>query len=487
MGETTPQTPSPCEQLLDYVYGELDDAGKRGFEEHLGGCARCQTEVASLGRVRLASTRMLPSVEPTPQLTGALHAQLMHAAAQRRPRRGVLLGFPRRIAEHPAWAAAAMFAVVGGAIAINWSRDKMTMPAATERAEAPPPVEAAPASAALPPEAVVAKSEQAKGKAGAALRAADEKDSTRIALDAPPLGTLTVQRPAAHRAAVAAKASPTPPAKMKKIAAKSESVDALGDDAVGGLAGATSGPVGGAASGTGGDGRGSLGEGSAKSSAPQRLSRGGKAEEQPQQETNIHAYTAPSTASGGAPAGWGANAPPAATVPATPSPAPQALRREAASRDVPPPPAPRSSVQSAAAPARDVESLRKRADDSARSGRCDDAIKLYQQLDRESQYVTPTERANYVRCLTARGREDEALQQLEELKADKRLSNAQLQQVEQELSKATRRRTVEKKAAKKPMAAPADRAAQQQRAEPAPAAPPPQQQRQQQKATDKAY
>src|SRR6185312_16988834 len=135
MSDTTTQPSSECDKLLDYVYGELDEAGKRAFEEHLPACARCQDDVAKLGRVRTAAKRVLPSVEPPASLGGALHAQLMHAAAQRKPRRGILLAFPRKIMQHPALSAAAMFAIVGGAVAINWSRGKMAMPAAEQAAE----------------------------------------------------------------------------------------------------------------------------------------------------------------------------------------------------------------------------------------------------------------------------------------------------------------------------------------------------------------
>src|SRR5262249_44222381 len=99
MNDTTPATHVPCAQLLDYVYGELDEARKRAFAEHLPGCPRCQAEVASFGRVRTAVRRIMPwpAVEPSAALGGVRHAQLMHTAAQRRPRRGVLLAFPRKL------------------------------------------------------------------------------------------------------------------------------------------------------------------------------------------------------------------------------------------------------------------------------------------------------------------------------------------------------------------------------------------------------
>ena len=71
---TTNSTSDACEQLLDYVYGELDDARKKAFEEHLTGCARCQSEAASFGRVRAAVKRVMPPVEPSSNVGGALHA-----------------------------------------------------------------------------------------------------------------------------------------------------------------------------------------------------------------------------------------------------------------------------------------------------------------------------------------------------------------------------------------------------------------------------
>ena len=127
-----------------------------------------------------------------------------------------------------------------------------------------------------------------------------------------------------------------------------------------------------------------------------------------------------------------------------------------------------------AGPNRETEALRKKADEAAKSNRCDEAIKLYQELDKLSQYVTPTERLNYVRCLNQRGRQEEAQQRIDELKADKRMTNSDLQKVENEINDARRRsppRAEKKAPAKKPAAAPADRAAetQVQHAEPAPA------------------
>src|SRR5258708_34585755 len=98
MSDTTQNSTSDaCEQLLDYVYGELDEARKRTFEEHLPGCARCQQEAASFGRVRTAAKRLMPAEGPTGPVTGAPHAQRMHAAAQPKPTRGVQRDLPGNI------------------------------------------------------------------------------------------------------------------------------------------------------------------------------------------------------------------------------------------------------------------------------------------------------------------------------------------------------------------------------------------------------
>lgn len=531
MSDATPNNASVCEQLLDYVYGELDEAGKRAFEEHLPGCARCQAEVASFGRVRAATRRVLPTVEPPASIgSGALHAQLMHAAAQRVPKRGVLLAFPRKILAHPAWAAAAMFVIVGGAIAVNWSHGKLEMPAA-DKAAAPTgdtTTAAAPAAPAAEPVPAEKNKEEeapqevplAKTRAGAL--AADSVKDTKLALEMPPAGTLTVERPAKHSAAPARTA---PAKKMTSIAGKKAAFDDLASDddgveggaagagkggavhgevrggvvggVVGGSIGGVAAPRGNGVASTGrvatrddrdgaGDGYGSRGapvnESAAKSSAP--ATRTAKAEAKPKAAPPASMQQ-----------GWYANQPPPPPVAAAPAPIPAAestpvQRREVAQSEsyrARPELQNAQAVQKPAGPSRYLEDLRKRADEWARSGRCEEAIKAYQQLDKQSQYISVRERANYVHCLTAVGRQQEAEQALDELKADKRVTNAEVQKVEEEVAK--QRHAASDRKAKKP-AAPADRAAQREKAAdaPAPAAPPPPAQKQQQKqAPSSAY
>jgi putative zinc finger protein len=505
MDETTPHTPQngTCELLLDYVYGELDEARKRTFEEHLPGCARCQQEAASFGRVRTAVKTVMPAVEPTAPLAGALHAQLMHAAAQRKPRRGVLLAFPRKIVEHPALSAAAMFVLVGGAIAINWSRGKMAMPATAEHEVADsakpevavaepavpkPALEPTLAPADAPKLAEKKKEEQddssgklALGNKGSAgyYKAGDKAqtgadDQTRIALETPS-GTMTVQRPAAAHRATATPTKQAPP-RMKNIAVdgKMAKLDqSLAKDegnGLGGLRGAETGSGAVAGGVIGGGGRGELQE-NAKSSAPQELPRKTVAAKAPARDASQHGYAA------GVPA--------ASTPPAQPSTAPQYDDNAPAA----PPPvtvaAPtstereadylRSSSQQAApvqkptSTSRNFESLRKQANENAKTGRCDEAIKLYQELDKAGQRISPTDRLNWVRCLTQNGRQEEAQQRLDALKSEKRVPNGQLQDAEKELNDSRRRSEVSKKAKKAPAAA--DRAAQPQQSQQRPAEP----------------
>jgi hypothetical protein len=501
MSETTTNTNAACELVLDYVYGELDEARKRTFEEHLPTCARCQQEVASFGRVRSAVKRVMPAVEPTAPLGGALHAQLMHAAAQRKPKRGVLLSFPRKIVEHPALSAAAMFVLVGGAIAINWSRGKMAMPAAApesaaaKQAEAdapmtpplfdtPKPTEAAPVIPEPKAKEEVPANELAKlgdgeGAAG---------DKTQLALQTPK-GSYAVTTPTAHHAVATADKKKAAPARMKNIAtdgklAKYDDAIAAGKVSENGLAvnngpGAGSGVVGGVSGGGGAEaGRFGAKGAPAKSSAPapadtvdesERTIVAEKApareEQKPAATTRGHGYTATGSTTSA----------PAAAAPPPAAPVPQAAASPATERDYY-----RASQQRAQQPvakpsanARNYDQTRKLADEWAKSGRCDDAIKMYQELEKANQYISPTERVSWVRCLNQRGRQEEAQQRLDELKAEKRVTNAQIQEAEKELVDSRRKLESNKKSKKAPAA---DRApsvtvesVQQRAAEPAPA------------------
>jgi hypothetical protein len=298
------------------------------------------------------------------------------------------------------------------------------------------------------------------------------EDATRIALETPS-GSYTVQRPAAHRAVATAAPKKLAPAHLKNIATDGKMAkydNAFADDLAKGKDEAAGenglGSVGGGV--VGGTGRGEVAQG-AKSSAPAR--------EQQQQQKAAHGYAA------GAPAGMQQQAP--ATMPQAPAPPPPAVATSSPSstnerdyyRAAAQSQAQNQAVAKPAANARNIDVARKQADEWAKSGRCDESIKAYQELEKASQYISPTERVNWVRCLTQSGRQEEALKRLDELKAEKRVTNAQIQDAEKELNDSRARRVENKKAKKAP--APADRAPaatesvqQQRQAEPAQAAPP---------------
>ena len=514
MGEETTHTTGTCERALDYVYGELDEAQKRAFEEHLPGCARCQAEVASLGRARTAARRVLPAVEPPAALGGALHAQLMHAAAQRKPRRGLLLSFPRKIVEHPALSAAAMFVIVGGAIAINWSHGRLAMPVADQSETAAPAVPDAPKpteSAKLAEGAAEAPAAEpvplAKSKEGdkaanvvfkgeAANKPLPQEDATKIALETP-AGSYRVQ-PSAHRAAVAAAApaKKPAPARLKKLAVDGKydsSLDdrfAAKDEETGGpngLGSVTRGGVvgGGLGATSGGGGRAAANE-NAKSSAPAELARKSVAEKQTATgaTTPSHGYASggpatmtPRPTSASSEQAWRNRAPaaPPAATSAPPPSAPASARDSGYFARPQAQAAPPAAVQKPAANARNFDVMRKLAVEDAKTGRCEEALKLYQELDQANQHLSPGERVGWVHCLAERGRQEEAQQRLDELKQEKHVTNAEIQNAERELDDSKRR--VEGKKAKRAPApadrAPAAAAAEQRRAEPPPAQSPP--------------
>jgi hypothetical protein len=302
---------------------------------------------------------------------------------------------------------------------------------------------------------------------------------------------MTVERPATHHTAstraaastgapVAAAPKPAkkeaPPPRMKTIAVdgkraagKHDALDDLSNDDFaakdrGALAKQKNangendnklGSVAGGVYGAGG-GRASEPNGNVKSSAPQEIGRAAVAEKAPErdEEAPVQQQRKTSTSSRG-------YAAPAAPPPPTSMPAPTVSMPEPTST---PPSEGRYRMQAQAAPAgasvqkpsaqsRSYEVLRKQADELAKTNHCDEANKLYQELDNAKQYLSPTERVNWVRCLTHKGREQEAQQRLDELKAEKRVTNAQIQDAERELTDA--RRKPEPKKAKK---APADRA-----------------------------
>jgi anti-sigma factor RsiW len=152
MSEAMENTASACDRLLDYVYGELGGDELEQFKLHLLTCEKCKRELAGLERVRSAVKQAMPPMEPPVDKM----AQLMHAAAQHKPKRGKVLMFARRVVSHPAYAAAAVFVLVATTVTVNMSRNAFKMPAPEamhEPVEAPKTAVAqgpAPAGAAAP-------------------------------------------------------------------------------------------------------------------------------------------------------------------------------------------------------------------------------------------------------------------------------------------------------------------------------------------------
>lgn len=48
--------------LIAYLYDDIDSGERAAFEHHLAGCARCRTELSSLGRVRQQLSRWNPPI-----------------------------------------------------------------------------------------------------------------------------------------------------------------------------------------------------------------------------------------------------------------------------------------------------------------------------------------------------------------------------------------------------------------------------------------
>jgi hypothetical protein len=473
--EATP--PAMCDRLLDFVYGELDEAGKREFEAHLATCARCQSEAASFGRSRQAARHVMPSVEPPANLTGALHAQLMHAASQRRPKRGVVLQLFRRVAQHPQMAAAAMFVIVGGAFVFSWRKAKLFPPAQELAAPASTPVVAAPA-----PEPIAADDEDG-AEAGNALAANKNLPAAGLG-SAGKLGHFKGGKDAPSGAAGEKVVLATPTAKYDVTRAAAPPKPAMHAAKSRALRSDNDGVLGGFADSSGGDGYGK--REAAKSSAPSDI----VAEERKDAYSSRGAADAPAKqayqAGGGVSNGYAQAPAPKTIAPSAPPPPAAAapmqsiasstgsVRDEAKSEQ--------QAVRRPTTAAQNVEAARKHFDELARGNRCDDAIKTFRELERATSVITPTERAQYAHCLMQKGRQQEAEQQLLDLKADKRVTNADVDKLQQEIG-ASRA----KKKSAKPAAAD-DRVAQPQSENAAPAPeekapqpPPPQQQ----KAADK--
>jgi hypothetical protein len=462
--------PSPCDQLLDFAYGELEGDAQGAFERHLAGCARCQAELAAIERVRGAVRAVMPMVEPpsTTMEMGALHAQLLHAAAQRKPAAGggKVLEFKspwkrvQKVVMHPAFAAAAVFVLVGGVVGLQWKRSVEPAPM-TPAAAAPEPAPAVATKTVAAPAATAAEQpigkpkEEANEKSvrpqkdSAALVGGDGRSSLGASTSTSASASGKKGAPFAYRASKAdnasddikltnegyfarreAKEAPKPAAAPPVPVAKTPSAKT---NAVGGATSADD------LSSLARSDRGetwngqtrnwaSPSSGNTPAAPPPKVAQPAPAPPPPtttpvpveteQLARNIgkgRAAAAPSTPSGGA---YGTSAPSQAFVPqAAPqqsSALSQQAQAQAQTRDVRGP--------SEGMLAKNADGMRKKADELAKTGRCDEATQIYQQLEKTVAgfKLTVTERANLSHCRGQQGRMRSTQDELDGLKAEER-------------------------------------------------------------------
>ncbi|HEY7954075.1 MAG TPA: zf-HC2 domain-containing protein [Polyangia bacterium] len=406
-----------CERLLEFAYDELAGDAAERFRAHLAGCAKCQSELDGIRRVRGAAKAALPAIEPPEASSGALHAQLLHAAAQRRPAppRGKLLAFARKVSQHPAYAAAAMFLLVGGAVGIEWSRGQLFMAEPAQPKVASSPSAAAEAAPIVPAPAEgfaqngtpgdQPASAQIGGRAGAPSGETDLELAKKGAVEQQTrlyLGTKSGERPMEVRAAPAHHAASGHFEKAKDKANANAS-NALADDRQQLAAPVTRAPRRESAS----DGLVGGDIGWNAQSAPAATGAGGSAPSSPY-------ATAPAAAPAPPPAPAAEPAPAADRELQTATVSDgklargggETLKNERSAVAVPKAAAPRGPST--------PEALRKRADELANANRCEEAVKLFEELERSYPRfrIAPRDRLPYVRCLRTTGRQADALDEL---------------------------------------------------------------------------
>jgi hypothetical protein len=413
--------------------------------------------VASL-KVRGAVKEVLPLVEPPSAVTGAMHAQLLHAAAQRRPERGRVISLFRSIASHPGYAAAASVLVIGGAVTWQLSRgtllvDKSAMMAPSPEntaeskvAEAKPvPPPAAPLG---PPGATTPAKEHAGGAAGASPAAATEGEAQ--AEQGAPNKAAHARGYVADDKAPLEKAYKSGSGLSGLLGSKGERPAAGGKhDGDGVLAELT--PVGKGGPpdvylNAGPDQRGRLRvEREAKTTVPT----------DPEAQDERHDFgkvvargdsNAASSAVGGTAAGGGAHSAPARRAEpqavkqmASPPEKPQAASQRMAAlpqaaTDAPAQPAEEGLVvaapakeQAKDAQARDAQTLMQRANELADAGKCEDAKKLYSVLEHRFPALwSPAVGIRIAKCLREQDRLDEEQNILDQIKRQKMPVNVDL-------------------------------------------------------------
>ena len=181
-----------CEQLSEYIDGELDEQSRRAIEGHLAGCEACRDELEDL-RKTIAAVKSLPTVPAPEELSSRILAGIPERAKVR----------PLRLRMFRALAAAAVVVLAFGIV-----RQVRQIPM---RDDAPPPAAPAPADLAV-------RDAEKAGKAEAperSLAEATKPDQKPIPLkaDAP---TLTEAEGAAARRPETAKTK-TPAARTKAM------------------------------------------------------------------------------------------------------------------------------------------------------------------------------------------------------------------------------------------------------------------------------
>jgi hypothetical protein len=471
-------------------------------------------------------------VEPSAAATGALHAQLLHAAAQRAKGasgapRGKVLQFVRRVAMHPAYAAAAAFLIVGGAVGIQLTRGKLMMPAPTVQTE-PVPAAAEPVVTATPagptPPAGAPASPSANGPVGffkndgtelakaaeaqskldsLSKQAKEELPENSVGVDVG--GKRLVAKPSPRREVPPSGYTNTVPA--PKVALKSDSNDPLGNinDPIGGvwngkdsttvgdvvsnersrkgakpvLVDTPQAPVAAHHAAAGGATRGAAGEQNQWNADTNGLMRGGETGT----VTSRPAAVAPP------PPPPSSSAPAAAPTPEVAAAAPAEKSRGESRDDYKPQDgryrsgvstgstagagqastwdnkksvaAPSAAADKQGALTRSGDALRKKAEELATTGRCDEAVKLYQELEKTypTYRIAPADRLPYVRCLRQTGRLQQASDELDSLKRDKANTNRLIQdeelQLQQQMRAPAKQQVAQPKPATKAPLAPA--------------------------------
>ncbi len=145
--------------LLDLLYGELDELTGAGARRHASGCERCAAMLSGLQATREAA--VLPMVAPPPDLEERIFAAAREAekVVPIRSRAGRVVSWAADWAMRPQTAMAALFMLAIGSSFIFLRRDANSPVSVRVRAEG------APAAAAVAPGAAEAKLDESTGSA----------------------------------------------------------------------------------------------------------------------------------------------------------------------------------------------------------------------------------------------------------------------------------------------------------------------------------